>query len=162
MRDQHHRLPLYGTIAAALLAAAGSAAPAAADPLPIGPQQYFSGLVNDVSDNAVIKVVCPGPVGGDRTGHPVSGQSVAVAPSRDSGDAIAGYTGDAADHIVVDFGVVSTTKPTTLAAYSTKADIPTDLSLPCSGTGEVTFVPAPTSDTARSDVVTVTYENIAL
>jgi len=169
MRGTHDRLRRYGSLSAIALGIGAlglAAAPltAAAAPPPIGPNQVFQGQVNGVTDGAVIKVVCLGPVTSTSTGHPVSGQTVDAlyAPGSTSLDGI-GYTGSAADHLVVDFGggpVIGT--PVTLSAYDTKVEIPDWLNLPCSGTGKVNFVPAPTSSTARTATVVVTYENIGV
>jgi hypothetical protein len=159
MRSKHYRVPMYGTtIAAALLLGAAAAVPAAAaaDATPIGPKEYFTGLVNGASERAAIKVACPS-VGSDRTGHPVAGQTVAVTSAPVTSNT-AGYTGDSATGIVVEFGVSSTSTPLVLRAYDTRAEIPTSLTLPCDGTGKVVFAPAPTSNTARSSSVEVTYE----
>ncbi len=164
MRSQPHHLPVYGTLAAVLLLGAAAVAPAAAatDPGPIGPGQYFTGQVNGVSEKAVIQVVCAGPVSGTSTGHPVAKQTVDVVAAPSSSSADIGYTGDAADHVLVDFGNTTTSTALTLQSYEAKAEIPTALNLPCSGTGKVAFVPAPTSNTARSSTIVVTYENIAV
>jgi hypothetical protein len=157
---------MYVTIAALTLlgGAVGlpSATAATVDPAPIGPNQYFVGEVNGASANAVIQVGCFGPVVAGETGHPVSGQYVDVLPGASSSSAGVGFTGSAADHVVVDFGGTSTTTPVTLTAYGVKAEIPAGLNLPCSGTGKVQFVPAPTSSTARTATVTVTYQNIGV
>lgn len=48
-------------------------------------------------------------------------------------------------------------------AYGIAKPIPTSLSLPCSGTGHVTFVPLPQSPpTSRSASVAVKYVNVAV
>ena len=46
-------------------------------------------------------------------------------------------------------------------AYFAPAAIPTTWLLPCGGTGTMTFAPEPTSPTARSYSLTVTFLNIA-
>ena len=165
MHGRHHGVRTYGTVAALVLLGGAlglSSAAAAVDPAPIGPNQFFTGQVNGASVDAVIQVVCAGPVTAGETGHPVSGQSVDVMPGASSSSAAgAGYTGSAGDHVVVDFGAASTTTPVTLSSYVVRAAIPTALDLPCSGTGKVDFVPAPTSATAQTATVSVTYENIA-
>jgi hypothetical protein len=126
---------------------------------PIGPNQSFLGEVNGKSTGAVVYVVCAGPVFPGRTGPPAGNQSVEVTPSPSlSGP---GFTGSLGDHIVVHFTDDRTAKMT-LTAYNTPAAIPTSLRLPCGGTGKVVFKPKPTSPTARSDIVTVTYQNIAV
>jgi hypothetical protein len=164
------RVRAAGTAAAAALAATVLGIPAAAavvDPAPIGPRQAFIGEVNGQSSNAVIKVGCFGPVSPGRTGHPIAGQSVdvtvpPVAVPTPTPVAL-GYTGEAADHVVVDFGSpVSTGSATVLKEWAVKAAIPTGIELPCYGTGKVAFIPLPTSSTARTAYVTVTYESIGV
>jgi hypothetical protein len=125
---------------------------------PIGPGQSFLGEVNAKHTAAVVQVVCPGPAGPGRTGPPRGGQTVAVAPS----PALAGpgFTGSKANHIVVRFADDPSLKMQ-LTAYSTPTAIPTGLRLPCDGTGHVRFTPKPTSPSARADVVTVMFQNIA-
>ena len=110
----------------------------------------------------MIQVGCFGPVVSGETGHPIAGQSVDVLPTSVSTTAGVGYTGESADHVLVGFGSPSSTAVVLLKDYAVKAAIPTTLNLPCSGTGTVTFVPAPTSSTARTATVTVTYQNIGV
>jgi hypothetical protein len=159
----------YATALAALTLAAGSlgvttAAAAGTAAEPIAPHQWFAGQVNGATADAVIKVACFGPVSPYSTGHPVAGQSVAVAPALAWPSASeTGYTGDLADRVRVDFGnPVSVGSPTVLGAYHVKAEIPTSIDLPCYGTGKVAFVPLPTSASARTAVVAVSYVNIGL
>ena len=154
-------LSVTATLALGLSATAGHAV---TDPLPIGPGITFSGVVNGAETNAVIQVVCPGPITPGETGHPVSGQylEVVTAPAT---NADTGYTGTAADSI--DAYILTPTGTATGPAvvfnsFYVKEPIPTSIELPCSGTGSTTFVPEPTSPTARSATVTVTFENIAL
>jgi hypothetical protein len=158
---------MYGTIAALALAGGALSLPSAAaaviDPAPIGPHQYFVGQVNGTATDAVIKVGCFGPVIPGETGHPQSGQSVNVLPVVPPTTGQVGYTGESADRIVVDFGVPSSAStPVTLRSTVVRAAIPTAILLPCSGTGQVAFVPAPTSATARTSFVKVTYVNVGL
>jgi len=144
------------TIVAALCFTAASAA---ANPVPIGPNQYFAGLVNGTHNRPVIYMICPGPTFPGQTGHPESGQNVSVTQTT---ALTAGFTGSLANSIVVTFpGPVSNTA-ITLKFYDTPAAIPTSLFLPCSGTGQVRYNPEPTSPTARADVVTVTFVNLAV
>lgn len=166
MRSRHQALRRYGTLTAVALSAAVlgmSTAAAAVDPAPIGPHQWFSGQVNGVTANAVITVGCVGPVLPGQTGHPVSGQSVSVVPAPGAVTSNDGYTGEAADHVVVDFGApASTGSATVLQYYGVKAAVPTSIELPCYGSGKVVFVPAPTSSTARTATVPVTYRSIGV
>lgn len=150
---------LLVSAAAAVAALCIFAASAAADPVPIGPNQYFSGLVNGTRDNAVIYMVCPGPASG-QLGHPASGQSVSVTQTS---AAIYGFTGSLANSIDVTFTLSTTANPAiTLKYYDTPAAIPTTLLLPCSGKGQARYDPEPTSPTAQADVVGVTFINIAV
>jgi hypothetical protein len=144
-------------IAASAAAMFGGATAAMAQGAPIGPNQFFIGLVNGNHTNAVIYMVCPGPSFPGQTGHPESGQNVSVTQSSTT---TGGFTGSLANSIVVSFAP-SSTAGITLKNYDTPAAIPTSLVLPCAGTGKVTYDPEPTSQTAKSDVVTVTFINIA-
>ena len=49
--------------------------------------------------------------------------------------------------------------PATIDGYDVKVPIPTTLQLPCSGPGTVAFVPSPTSATATSATVAITYHS---
>ncbi len=163
---------LVPTLAA--LALAGLAAPAASadpiqDPIPVGPDMYFTAAVNPqvASTGAVpvIKVICPGPIQPGETGHPLAGQYVeayAVVPPTSS---LAGYTGSAAHEIDALFsGATSTTvnPPVVIKNFFVEVPIPTTLNLPCGGAGTVSFVPIPTSPTAKGYAVKVAYGNIAV
>jgi hypothetical protein len=150
---------------AAALVTAVAAAPAWADPVidpaPIGPNQYFYGLVNDHAGQANILMGCAGPAGG--TGHPLPGQTVKVLPGPAPISSDVGFTGSAAHAIAVRFpGPTVTDTPVILRDYAVSAEIPTWLTLPCSGSGTVTFVPEPTSPTARTATVTVTFISIGV
>jgi len=146
--------------AAAILAA--SPAPAFADgivdPAPIGPNQAFFGYVNDASTNATIQMACFGPVFPGQTGHPMDGQTVKALPVSSPTPLRPGFTGSAATEIGVGFDLSSSAvPPVVLRMWAVAAKIPTTLTLPCFGTGTVTFVPLPSSATARSATVQVTY-----
>lgn len=167
MRSTNHRLRNGGIAAAvALLGGAvgmSSAAAAQVDPLPIKAHQTFVGQVNGATIGAVIQVGCFGPVGGTSTGHPVAGQTVSVQLVAGTTPAAArvGWTGDSADHVLVAFGNPTSAAPATeIKAYGVKVPIPQSLDLPCSGTGTVGFVPAPTSATAQPATVDVTYVSV--
>lgn len=171
MRSTHHRLRSLGTLAALTLLGGSlglsSAGAAQVSPLPIGPGQTFVGQVNGVTIGAVIKVGCFGPVSSTSTGHPLPGQSVSVqllaATDPVPASATVGYTGDKADHDLVGFGnVVSAGPATEIKAYGLSVDIPQTLNLPCSGTGTVGFLPAPTSPTAQTALVEVTYVSLGV
>jgi hypothetical protein len=135
-------------------------ASAAAPTSKIGPNQHFLGFVNGKHAKAVIRVACPGPVGGNRTGPPTGKQTVTVRRASSGG----GDTSSLANDVWAQFGkdalhVVGFT------SYNTPKAIPAALRLPCSGTGSVTFTTCfgtlPCASSARDDVVRVRFENIA-
>jgi hypothetical protein len=153
-----HRVCTLSAAVGVVGVVAGLAAPAFAG-APIGPNQSFLGEVNGKNSSAIVYVVCPGPVWVGRTGPPAGNQTVAVTPS--PAGVGPGFTGSAGNHVVVHFADDRTAKMT-LTAYDSPAPIPTSLHLPCGGTGKAVFTPKPASPTARSDVVTVTFENLAV
>ena len=130
--------------------------------------QYFAGSVNGSLGQpgpAVIRVVCPGPSVGGRTGHPLPGQTVDVSRAIPTASS-SGYTGDHATSISVFFGApppsAAGTGPVSLTRYDTPKAIPRSLDLPCGGSGVVTFVPLPQSPpTSRSEGVPAEYANVA-
>jgi hypothetical protein len=136
---------------------------AEATPTTIGPHQHFIGLVNGKSTKATVIVACPGPVSNGQTGHPVGGTIAVEPPSSVSGTR--GYTGSKAHSVVATFvlPVPTTISPAalTFTQYGSQP-IPSSMLLPCSGQGAVVFSPQPTSKTAQSASVAVTFENIAV
>lgn len=141
----------------------------AADPAPIGNNQFFTGLVNGTNDNPVVTTDCVGPVTPGELGHPTGGQTVSVEPANpasSSGDV--GFTGSAGDSVNVflsgaaSTGTSSTALVGTLKDYAVQLKIPTTLPVPCDGPGVATYVPAPTSSTAKSAVLDVTFESIGV
>ena len=77
--------------------------------------------------------------------------------------ATVGYTGDSATHDLVGFGNPTSAAPSTeIKAYGIGVEIPATLNLPCYGTGTVGFLPAPTSASAQTATVEVTYVSIGL
>jgi hypothetical protein len=116
----------------------------------------------------VIKVICPGPILPNETGHPVDGQTVqvnAVYPPVSGDLTRLGFTGSAAKQIDAIFSSptsASANTPIVLTSFFAAFKIPTTLNLPCGGNGVVSFVPIPTSPTARGVAVNVIFENIAL
>jgi hypothetical protein len=111
----------------------------------------------------VIYVVCPGPVWPGRLGHPVAGQPVqaVLGPATTPG----GYTGSLGRSVVASFGPAAgtgTPQSLTFTSFFAPQDIPTTFLLPCGGGDAVIpFTPQPTSPTAITDQVSVTYVNIA-
>jgi hypothetical protein len=153
---------MSGLITAALgviFAAAASAAPITQDPVPIGPNEYFSGFVNGhPPGKAVIRVICPGPV---NTGHPAGNQTIEVKTAQPTSTFDLGYTGSAGKKITATLAPAATT--TILASFTSyfvPKKIPTSITVPCSGTGTVIFAPSPTSSTAKSAKLPVTFLNI--
>jgi hypothetical protein len=151
---------------AALIIAAGTMTASGAANAPVGPHQYFSATVNGSNGDAgrvAIWMACYGPIQPGQTGHPVRGQTVGVrlvpVPSTDTSPL--GYTGNRATSIGAFFGAPQPATPSgtsyvQFTSYGTKA-IPTSLLLPCSGTGQVTFVPLPLDHSAHSIAVPVSF-----
>ncbi|WP_329171787.1 hypothetical protein [Streptomyces sp. NBC_01477] len=169
MRSRHHRLRSLGTVAA--LAVLGgtvglsSAGAAAVSPLPVGPGQTFVGQVNGVTIGAVVKVGCSGVVTPASVGHPLAGQHVSVqlVSGTTPASATVGYTGSSANGDVVNFGNAYSTAPVTeIKAYGLAVEIPQTINLPCNGPGTVAFVPAPTSHTAQTALVDVTFVSVGV
>lgn len=158
--------PVTAVVALAAAMAPGASADAI---VAVGANQFFTGQVNGPASTtgaSVIKVFCPGPVTPTSTGHPLSGQTVAVQlvlPPVVSPNTL-GFTGSAANQINVFFSPNSSgaAAPVALNAYNVPGKIPTTLTLPCGGTGVVDFVPAPGSATARAYHVPVVYENVGV
>ncbi len=150
-----------GLVAAAFGAALTAPASAAArpqDPVPIGPNEYFSGFINNhPPGKAVIKVNCAGPA---KTGHPAAGQKIEVKTAQPTSTFDLGFTGSAGKKITATLAPAATT--TVLASFTSffvPKNIPTSIVVPCSGTGTVVFAPAPPSSTARSAVLPVTFRS---
>lgn len=74
-------------------------ASAAVEATPVGPNQFFTGLVNNVAGSATIRVTCSGTVHPGQTGHPVAGQTVQVQPAAGPTSADVGFTGSAGTSI---------------------------------------------------------------
>jgi hypothetical protein len=152
------------TAAAAIVGCTVALAPAASaqNPIPIGPNQFFQGQVKGLHSGATIYVVCPGPSYPGQLGHPASGQSVQVVPG--SAAAVGGYTGDIGNSVVASFGPNTTSAPQalTFTSYNVPQDIPSTFWLPCGGNAVIPFTPEPTSPTAVTDHVSVTFVNIAV
>jgi hypothetical protein len=139
-----------------------TAAPAVADPIidpgPVGANQFFTALVNDRSGQSRIAVNCDGPTDVVPTGHPVAGQTVEAIQTSAIVGPSDGFTGTAARALDVSFGRSgSPAFDVQLRFFRQRLPIPTTLVVPCSGPGIVRFVPDPTSPTARSAAVKVTF-----
>lgn len=148
-----------GLIAAAMglsLAATASAAARQQDPVPIGPNEFFRGFINNhPPGKAVIIVICPGPV---NTGHPAAGQKIEVKTAQPASTFDIGFTGSAGNRINAALApAAATTILASFTSYFVPKNIPTNITVPCSGTGKVVFRPAPTSSTVKSAVLPVTF-----
>jgi len=153
--------PWFIAVSAATITAV-TAAPASADavigPAPIGPHQYFFGEVNGQAGHATIKMGCFGPIYRGQHGHPLPGQTVKVSPAPTPRTSDLGFTGSTAQAIDVRFPTPTVAKvPVVLGDYAVTAPIPVSLILPCAGWGRVAFVPDPTSPTAHTATVTVSF-----
>jgi hypothetical protein len=151
----------------AVVAATGTAAWAGPvqDPVAVQPDTLFAGLVNGTSSPAAIRVACGGPVTAGETTHPLAGQTVEADTEVPTSTAPLGYTGSAGTAIEVSLTPATTAganAPIKLGFFFAPVAIPTTWNVPCSGTGTLSFVPLPTSPTARTLNLTVTFENIAL
>ncbi|HLX51286.1 MAG TPA: hypothetical protein VKS82_23425 [Streptosporangiaceae bacterium] len=151
-------------VAAALALAAASPAGAtvrpARDPIPIGHDQYFKGLVdNHPPGQAIIFMSLTSCTPGATTGHPLGGQPVEVQTTSPVSTQDVGYTGTDGDSIGATAGPVSPANVILkFTSYFVPQDLPTTITLPCSGNGEMDFIPAPHSSNAITAVLPVTFE----
>jgi hypothetical protein len=151
--------------ACALIAGGALASPASAQASPVGAKQYFDGQVfGSASASAaqgVIRVACAGPAA---TGHPLPGQSVAVHQIFPPATT-AGYTGNFGTKISADLtwsrGTITVvTAIATLTSYDVQAPIPTTITVPCSGSGVMSFTPSPDPDNSgMASDVSVTFQS---
>lgn len=158
------RLAAAATVAlgAALAPALTATAATAQDPVVITPNTFFIGLVNGKTADAVVTVVCPGPITSTSVGHPVAGQTAEVRSILPPVTPV-GYTGSQGREILAGFNAATAADQSIVfSAFYAPAAIPTTWLVPCGGSGVMTFVPEPTSPTARSYTVTVTFVNIAV
>jgi hypothetical protein len=140
---------------------ASAATGPSADPVPVGHNQSFAGLVFGSSEESMIEVLCAGPV---KTGHPAAGQSaeaILVAPPAPPS---AGFTGTAASRIKVTLSWTLQTKTVvvpigTLTSYYETLPVPTKITVPCGGTGTMIYTPAPGSKPAKAAKVSVTFQS---
>jgi hypothetical protein len=152
--------------AVALVAGVALAAPAMADGGQVGPKQYFDGEVFGLTSSTTQDVIQVSCAGAATTGHPFANQYVAAHQFFPPVTTTYGYTGNFGTEIDVNLiysvGTITVVTPTfaTLTYYDTKAEIPTSLTVPCSGTGVVVFTPYkdPDGSGIASDV-DVTFES---
>ncbi len=167
------RIALRATLALSVplvfLAAAASPAGAAHK---IGPNQYFTGVINQTDGNTIVpipvRMACFGPSTPGETGHPLGGQTLAVHELYPPIAATTlGRTGNDST-IDVFFGapppaevhvLASRAAATTLGftRYDKRKSLPTSLTLPCSGTGTVWFVPIPVVPPSQAQAVEVRF-----
>jgi|SRR5215469_14812981 len=155
------------TVAAVVSAATPVAVAAAAGPLSssaarVGPKQDFRGFVNAKNRKAIIRVACPGPA---NTGHPLAHQTVRAAPVIDPSLSNDGFTGTKATSVGAWLTWPTTVKPPPPAYIATftsyrAVPIPTSITVPCAGSGQMLFLPAPGSATVKAATVSLTFENI--
>jgi hypothetical protein len=144
---------LVVSLSLAVLVVVCVAVPAAASLRPrVGPNQHFVGLVNNSTGTpnpAVIQMACFGPIVPGETGHPFAGQTLVVQRVSPA-TARAGFTGANATQISVFFNApppspTSGSGAVTFTRYGVTLAIPTSVTLPCAGSGDVFFVPLPPS-----------------
>ena len=152
----------------ALIAAAATLAPtavAASAQMRIGPHQFFRATVNGATGEqrrVNIGVGCVGPIHPGETGHPLPNQMVGVQFMQPPPSPIPlGYTGNRGTSIGAFFGAPPPGAPPSASyvrftSYGLRG-IPTSLVLPCSGTGQVTFVALPLDPSERSTAVPVRF-----
>jgi len=140
----------------------GSAAIAAGqvqDPVLIGPNQLFVGLVNNRSSNATIEMACFGPSQPGEYGHPLAGQTLEVKLVGPLTSAVPlAFTGTA--HEIQATYQISSTLEILLAEFSSyfvQAPLSTSLSFPCSGTAVIPFAPVEGGPRARPWKTKVTF-----
>jgi hypothetical protein len=127
----------------------------ASDPAPVGPNQFFVGVVNDATVDARVEVLCDA---SGTTGHPRAGQNVAVLAALGAPNSPAGFTGAAGKMIEVGLGASTGPRAVLrLGFYQVPEPIPTSLVVPCTGSGTVSFAAAPASPTSRPATVKVTF-----
>jgi hypothetical protein len=140
----------------------------------VGPNQYFTGVINGTDGNTVIPIAihmaCFGAVRPGETGHPMGGQTLAVhqlfPPTITS---TLGKTGNDST-IGVFFGAPppgtlqgasanAAAKSILFVHYDMTKGLPTSLTLPCGGTGTVWFVPIPVVPPSQAAAVPVEFES---
>jgi len=140
----------------------GSATIAAAqvqDPVLIGPNQSFVGLVNNRSANATIEMACFGPSRPGEYGHPLAGQTLEVKLVGPVTSAVPlAFTGTARE--IQATYAISNTLEVLLAEFSSyyvQAPLSTSLTFPCTGTAVIPFTPVEGGPRAHPWNTTVTF-----
>src|SRR5215472_461674 len=130
-----------GILGVAVVAAAVAMQAGPAQAHPVGPKQYFTGVINGKDGNTTIPITitmnCPGPVRRGQTGHPVAGQTLAVHQLFPPASGTLGYTGN--DSSIGAFfaappaaGAGAATSTPVFTRYDRPKPLPTSLTLPCS------------------------------
>lgn len=150
--------------ASALIVSGALAIPAAAQTGPVGPKQYFYGQVFGISSSTmqdVIEVVCAGAA---NTGHPAPGQFVEVQQVFPPVATTVGYTGNFGAEIDANLiwsrGTITVvTAIAKFVSYGVSMPIPTSITVPCGGSGVMSFAPSPNPDNSgKPSNVNVTFE----
>jgi len=156
----------FVTFAVALAAAAPMtvAAPSHSSPqaIKVAHDQDFRGFVNAKNGEATIRVLCAGP---SNTGHPLARQTVRVARIIDPISRKDGLTGAAAASIGAWMIWPTKTAPPPPAYVATFTSyramlIPTSITVPCGGSGQMLFLPAPGSRTVKAATVGLSFDNV--
>jgi hypothetical protein len=139
----------------------------------IGPNQYFTGVVNGTDGNTIVPIpihmACFGPLIPGETGHPLDGQTLAVhelfpptaattlgKTGKDSTiDVFFGAPPPAAIHALTSRSAATTVS---FSRYDKTKALPTSLTLPCGGAGTVWFVPIPVVPPSQAEAVQVQFE----
>jgi hypothetical protein len=157
-RKTRARITTASASALIVIGVIAAASPALA--VSVGPHQYFTGQVFGAVKQSVIDVACAGPA---TTGHPVAGQSVETDLVLPPVTSTTGYTGNLA--VEIDTALIYSTGPTlvkipiaTFTQYFVKLPIPTSITVPCTGSGVMTFSPYPL-DSGTPSNVSVTFES---
>lgn len=135
--------------------AAASAAPAAATA--VGPNQYFIGSVNSHTDSAVIQVNCPGM---SNTGHPLPNQTLGISLLLPPATAAVGYTGSSSSITAwLDWPANTGPMPLPVYKFDSYGTVPlgTGMTVPCSGTGVMSFMPWPLTQGSKVAQVKITF-----
>jgi len=128
----------------------------------VGPKQDFRGFVNAKNRKATIRVACPGPA---NTGHPLAHQTVRLTPAIDPSFPSDGFTGTKATSVGAWLTWPTSVKPPPPAYIATFTSfralpIPTSITVPCAGSGQMLFLPGPGSATVKAATVTLTFKNL--
>ena len=147
------------TLGVTLAATASAGTHPVQDPVPVRPNQTFSGYINNAPPGpATIKVICPGPA---NIGHPIRNQPIEVKPVPASSTQDTGFTGSKGNKITASLSHgPAIVVLRSFTSYFVKQSIPVNITVPCSGSGAVIFTPSPPSGTSKPAILPVTFVNI--